>query len=322
MRIEHDIKLDYQDVLFKPKRSTLTSRKDVDLHRTFKFYNSRKEWTGTPVMASNMDGVGFTSAQSTNLLTISSCTEGLFQAVDLYVTLLRYVQKKFKVASGTGAGEFSLGADEYMKKVEEAKAALKEEESNFGDVEPGVTMDDLASKNPGLSDDYRLLEKYLDEFLIFKGENFFSGNSNSTSGSNYVRWDFLVELLNEKVIDQVGDSANSEKPEGIARITVRGYPDNKPLLYTKYKFKNVKNQTFKVTSDELGATVDAELDKIIDMCIDPNIALLPHQINKVSSAELIEFEDNDKNKREIGRIYLSLDFLNKTYRQMRYNDEG
>ena len=58
MRIESDIKLDYQDVLFKPKRSTLTSRKDVDLTRTFKFYNSGKEWTGTPIMASNMDGVG------------------------------------------------------------------------------------------------------------------------------------------------------------------------------------------------------------------------------------------------------------------------
>ena len=58
MRIEHDIKLDYQDVLFKPKRSTLTSRKDVDLTRTFKFYNSGKEWTGIPIMASNMDGVG------------------------------------------------------------------------------------------------------------------------------------------------------------------------------------------------------------------------------------------------------------------------
>tara|TARA_B100000212_G_C27322571_1_gene510846 strand:+ start:111 stop:1157 length:1047 start_codon:yes stop_codon:yes gene_type:complete len=58
MRIEHDIKLDYQDVLFKPKRSTLTSRKDVDLARSFKFYNSGKEWTGIPIMASNMDGVG------------------------------------------------------------------------------------------------------------------------------------------------------------------------------------------------------------------------------------------------------------------------
>lgn len=58
MRIEHDIKLDYQDVLFKPKRSTLTSRKDVDLTRTFKFSNSGKEWTGIPIMSSNMDGVG------------------------------------------------------------------------------------------------------------------------------------------------------------------------------------------------------------------------------------------------------------------------
>ena len=58
MRIEADIKLDYQDVLFKPKRSTLTSRKDVDLARSFKFYNSGKEWTGIPIMASNMDGVG------------------------------------------------------------------------------------------------------------------------------------------------------------------------------------------------------------------------------------------------------------------------
>ena len=58
MRIEQDIKLDYQDVLFKPKRSTLTSRKDVDLKRTFKFYNSGKQWEGVPIMASNMDGVG------------------------------------------------------------------------------------------------------------------------------------------------------------------------------------------------------------------------------------------------------------------------
>ena len=58
MRIEHDIKLDYKDVLFKPKRSTLTSRRDVDLTREFKFYNSGKTWKGIPIMAANMDGVG------------------------------------------------------------------------------------------------------------------------------------------------------------------------------------------------------------------------------------------------------------------------
>ena len=58
MRIEEDIKLDYKDVLFKPKRSKLESRRDVDLTRTFKFHNSGNDWTGVPIMSSNMDGVG------------------------------------------------------------------------------------------------------------------------------------------------------------------------------------------------------------------------------------------------------------------------
>lgn len=58
MRIEDDIKLDYSDVLLRPKRSTLTSRYDVDITRTFKFKHSKMEWTGVPIMASNMDTVG------------------------------------------------------------------------------------------------------------------------------------------------------------------------------------------------------------------------------------------------------------------------
>ena len=58
MRIEEDIKLDYSDVLFRPKRSTLSSRKNVNLNRTYKFRYSNHEWSGIPVMAANMDGVG------------------------------------------------------------------------------------------------------------------------------------------------------------------------------------------------------------------------------------------------------------------------
>jgi GMP reductase len=58
MRIEQEIKLDYKDVLIRPKRSTLKSRKEVDLERTYKFRNSRREWSGIPIMAANMDGVG------------------------------------------------------------------------------------------------------------------------------------------------------------------------------------------------------------------------------------------------------------------------
>jgi len=58
MRIEEELKLDYSDVLFRPKRSTLSSRKEVDLSRTYKFKYSKNEWSGVPIMAANMDGVG------------------------------------------------------------------------------------------------------------------------------------------------------------------------------------------------------------------------------------------------------------------------
>ncbi len=58
MRIEDEVKLDFKDVLIRPKRSTLASRKEVDLNRTYKFKHSGWEWTGIPIMAANMDGVG------------------------------------------------------------------------------------------------------------------------------------------------------------------------------------------------------------------------------------------------------------------------
>ncbi len=58
MRIENDVKLDYVDVLIRPKRSTLSSRKEVNLERTFKFPHSKHSWSGVPLIAANMDGVG------------------------------------------------------------------------------------------------------------------------------------------------------------------------------------------------------------------------------------------------------------------------
>lgn len=56
MRIEEDLKLDFSDVQIKPKRSTLSSRKEVDLHRTFKLKNGN-ELSGVPIIAANMDTV-------------------------------------------------------------------------------------------------------------------------------------------------------------------------------------------------------------------------------------------------------------------------
>ena len=74
MRIEQEIKLDYKDVLIRPKRSTLKSRKDVDLNRNYKFRNSGQDWTGIPIMASNMDGVGtFEMAYALSNLNLFTC---------------------------------------------------------------------------------------------------------------------------------------------------------------------------------------------------------------------------------------------------------
>ena len=58
MKIEEDIKLDYNDVLIRPKRSTLTSRSEVDLIRTITFPTSKQTWSGVPIIAANMDTIG------------------------------------------------------------------------------------------------------------------------------------------------------------------------------------------------------------------------------------------------------------------------
>jgi GMP reductase len=65
MRILEDVKLDFSDILILPHRSVLTSRSEVSLDRTFSFRNSKQNWTGTPLIAANMDTVAtFTMAKT------------------------------------------------------------------------------------------------------------------------------------------------------------------------------------------------------------------------------------------------------------------
>ena len=88
MRIEDDSKLDYRDVLIRPKRSTLGSRKDVELEREFTFRNYRSDseehYRGIPVMASNMDGVGtFAMADALADLGLFTCLVKNYEAGEL-----------------------------------------------------------------------------------------------------------------------------------------------------------------------------------------------------------------------------------------------
>ena len=83
MRIKEDIKLNFDDVLMEPKRSTLSSRRDVDMTRNFTFRNSGKQMNFLPIFASNMDGVGtFSMAkilQEYKMMTVITKTTGIEQ---------------------------------------------------------------------------------------------------------------------------------------------------------------------------------------------------------------------------------------------------
>jgi GMP reductase len=58
MRIDYEPKLDFDDVLIRPKRSEAPSRSSVILEREYRFLHSGQTWKGVPLVASNMDTVG------------------------------------------------------------------------------------------------------------------------------------------------------------------------------------------------------------------------------------------------------------------------
>ena len=104
MRLNTELKLNYADVLLQPKRSTLSSRKDVDIERTFTFQNSKETYTCVPIVASNMDGVGtFSMAkvlQEYKMMTVIAKTTTIDQwkkAVGQGIKL-----KYISVCTGTG----------------------------------------------------------------------------------------------------------------------------------------------------------------------------------------------------------------------------
>ena len=88
MRIENEQKLDYGNVLIRPKRSTAGSRKEVELKRKFSFkysnVNEEYDYTGIPIIASNMDGVGtFKMGDALAKLGLMTCLVKTYSVTDL-----------------------------------------------------------------------------------------------------------------------------------------------------------------------------------------------------------------------------------------------
>ena len=110
MRIESDLKLGFKDVLIRPKRSTLRSRSQVNLQQNFTFLHSQRKWSGTPVIAANMDTVG------TFELAKSLADYGLLTAIHKHYTLQEWknflanqegtIYQQIMVSTGTAEADF------------------------------------------------------------------------------------------------------------------------------------------------------------------------------------------------------------------------
>ncbi len=94
MRIENDIKLDFKDVLIRPKRSTLTTRSEVDISREFRFRHTGAAYSGIPIVASNMDATGtFEMARVLAGFSLSTALHKHY-AVDDYIEFLRPLEPR------------------------------------------------------------------------------------------------------------------------------------------------------------------------------------------------------------------------------------
>uniref|UniRef100_A0A673UB80 GMP reductase n=1 Tax=Suricata suricatta TaxID=37032 RepID=A0A673UB80_SURSU len=107
--IDNDVKLDFKDVLLRPKRSTLKSRSEVDLTRSFSFRNSKQMYTGIPIIAANMDTVG--TFEMAKVL----CKFSLFTAVHKHYSLEKWKEfasqnpdclEHLAASSGMGSSDF------------------------------------------------------------------------------------------------------------------------------------------------------------------------------------------------------------------------
>ena len=124
MRIEYDIKLGFKDVMFRPKRSTLSSRSLVKLERTFRLKHIDTEWTGIPIMAANMDTVG------TFEMALALYEKKLFTAIHKHYTVNEWhkfllkapggIENNIALSTGTSPQDF-----ENISKILEANPQLR-----------------------------------------------------------------------------------------------------------------------------------------------------------------------------------------------------
>ena len=184
----------------------------------------------------------------------------------------------------------------------------------------------------------------IDNFLIHKGEpiGLHGGNDSDDQGSesknHYIRWDMLVEILNNFVIE---DNDDSKKLVELSYVNDTHESSTDSGVYLEYStFQSKPPVMIPIQTSVGGGEVD--LSSLMDISVNPKF-LLPHQIstvlNKHKTHKLLvmgkgKFANNGfdamGNKmstitatdRAIGLIYIDIEYLLESYRNERYSGEG
>ncbi|MBN3279916.1 GMPR2 reductase, partial [Polyodon spathula] len=108
-RVDADLKLDFKDVLLKPKRSSLKSRSEVALQRTFTFRNSKQTYTGIPIIAANMDTTGtFEMAQVLTKHTLFIAVQKHYSVEEWKKFAVNFPECLEHMAASSGSGKADL----------------------------------------------------------------------------------------------------------------------------------------------------------------------------------------------------------------------
>ena len=95
-KIISERKLDFDDVLIRPKRSSLTSRSEVSLDRNFVFPHSPRKINCVPIVAANMDTTGsFDMANQLHKYNCATCLSKHHAADDIVNFLTKYNSNVF-----------------------------------------------------------------------------------------------------------------------------------------------------------------------------------------------------------------------------------
>ena len=139
MKIESEPKLDFNNVLIRPKRTILKSRSEVDIEREFTFPHSTSTWKGVPIIASNMDTIGtfevYHSLKKHKIVTAlhkfytledyQNCDNNWFEDSEKVKEFNNWFEDSEKVKEFISKGIAKYELQDYQKAIDDFSEALK-----------------------------------------------------------------------------------------------------------------------------------------------------------------------------------------------------